>query len=415
MRSIVAGKPALHTRLIGQPRGYFKSPPIIELFDEDTQARITLSSSPMVCNDEPHSAAVQTASAIAARNLDPKLMTVSYGDGEGSATPSYLQFAPGSAYTPAADDTKEAKNIAASPLHSSTTELSTCPPGVIHSEPVAALPAAPFVDAYAPTTGGTRPTALVEDSVDAVEREISALLDQLTVQRFDSISDQLIAWVNRSEKEKDAHTLVQVTRLVFEAGTDGTDSSEICARLCRKLMEQISPKVQDANVKNTDGRPITGGHLFRKYLLDRCHEEFERGWGKEWTAAAATENTAEAALYSEEYYAVSKARGRGLGVAKFIGELFKLQMLTERIMHECVKKLLSNAENPKEEDLESLCQLLTTVGAQIDTPKARAHMDVYFSRLKESGRSPDVSTRMQLMLQVSIIDCTLSCHIDATA
>ena len=37
---------------------------------------------------------------------------------------------------------------------------------------------------------------------------------------------------------------------------------------------------------------------------------------------------------------------------KFIGELFKLQMLTERIMHECIKKLLSNVDNPEEEEIE---------------------------------------------------------------
>jgi translation initiation factor 4G len=39
-------------------------------------------------------------------------------------------------------------------------------------------------------------------------------------------------------------------------------------------------------------------------------------------------------LYSDEYYAVQKAKRQGLGL-KFIGELFKLQMLTERIMHDC--------------------------------------------------------------------------------
>ncbi|KAJ3523992.1 hypothetical protein NM688_g8638 [Phlebia brevispora] len=74
-------------------------------------------------------------------------------------------------------------------------------------------------------------------------------------------------------------------------------------------------------------------------------------------------------------------------------------MLTERIMHECVKKLLGNVENPEEEEIESLCQLLTTVGALLDTPKARAHMDVYFSRMKELARTGNVNSRMQFMLQ----------------
>jgi hypothetical protein len=42
-------------------------------------------------------------------------------------------------------------------------------------------------------------------------------------------------------------------------------------------------------------------------------------------------------LYSDKYYTVytaMKAKRQGLGLIKSIGELSKLQMLTERIMHE---------------------------------------------------------------------------------
>ena len=85
---------------------------------------------------------------------------------------------------------------------------------------------------------------------------------------------------------------------------------------------------------------------------------------------------------------------------KFIGELFKLQMLTERIMHECIKKLLSGVDNPEEEETESLCKLLTTVGHALDTSKARRHMDVYFSRMKELAKSNNVTSRIQFMLSV---------------
>ncbi len=102
-------------------------------------------------------------------------------------------------------------------------------------------------------------------------------------------------------------------------------------------------------------------------------------------------------MYSEEYYAAQKAKRRGLGLIKFIGELFKLQMLTERIMHECVKKLLGNVDNPEEEEIESLCKLLMTIGGVLDTQKARAHMDVYFSRIKELTKSLHVTPRMQFI------------------
>ena len=40
-------------------------------------------------------------------------------------------------------------------------------------------------------------------------------------------------------------------------------------------------------------------------------------------------------------------------------------MLTARIMHECVRKLL-NSNPSDEESLECLCRLLTTVGQDLD-------------------------------------------------
>ncbi|EDQ99896.1 uncharacterized protein LACBIDRAFT_315110 [Laccaria bicolor S238N-H82] len=265
--------------------------------------------------------------------------------------------------------------------------------------------------------GNLKAMQIDRDSPDIVDRKVKALLNELTMEKFDSISDQLIAWANKSEKEKDGRTLVQVIRLVFEKATDEA-TSEMYALLCRKMMERISSKVQDDGIKATDGKPIAGGQLFRKYLLNRCQEDFERGWvAKEATAAAAAVKasrdeaakaanqqskegeTEEVAPYSDEYHDAQKARRQGLGLVKFIGELFKVQMLTERIMHECIKKLLGNVENPEEEEIESVCTLLTTVGASLDTPKVRAHMDVYFSRMKELSKSQNVSSRVQLMLQ----------------
>ncbi|OCH90595.1 ARM repeat-containing protein [Obba rivulosa] len=283
-------------------------------------------------------------------------------------------------------------------------------PGVL-LEPVAPLELS--VNRWQPSS--LRKQAIPEDTPEIIDRKVRGLLNKLTIERFDPISAQIIQWVNKLENDKDGRTPIQVIRLVFENAIHDETACEMYARLCRKMMEQISPKVQDKGIKNPEGKPIAGGQLFRKYLLNHCQEDFERGWvTKEATAAAtklkATEDEAAkaeaeknneegAALYSEEYYAAQKAKRQGLGLIKFIGELFKLQMLTERIMHECIKKLLGNVENPEEGGIESLCKLLATVGKLLDTPKARAHMDVYFSRMKDMAKSNNVNARMQFMLQ----------------
>ncbi|KAG9014201.1 hypothetical protein FRB94_013511 [Tulasnella sp. JGI-2019a] len=269
---------------------------------------------------------------------------------------------------------------------------------------------------------GPRAKATDLDEKTLVDRKVKSLLNKLTMEKFDSISDQIIGWANKSEAEADGKTLIQVIKLVFEKATDEATWSEMYAKLCRKMMEQISPDVRDEGVRNPDGKPIAGGQLFRKYLLNRCQEDFERGWSakeaavalaaskkaEDDTKAAAAAIAAAAAkaggkeeeivLYSDEYYAALKAKRQGLGLVKFIGELFKLQMLTERIMHECIKKLLSNVEDPEEEEIESLCKLLATVGQSLDTPKAKNHMDIYFARMDVLAKNPAVASRVQYML-----------------
>lgn len=53
---------------------------------------------------------------------------------------------------------------------------------------------------------------------------------------------------------------------------------------------------------------------------------------------------------------------------RFIGELYKLQMLTGKIMHDCIVSLLKSTD---EEGYECLCKLLKTIGKFLDQPKAQ--------------------------------------------
>ena len=58
-----------------------------------------------------------------------------------------------------------------------------------------------------------------------------------------------------------------------------------------------------------------------------------------------------------------QARHRSLGNIRFIGELYNLKMLTYRIMHEIIRRLVTQTD---EESLECLCCLLNTIGKQLD-------------------------------------------------
>ncbi|KAK9703523.1 hypothetical protein K7432_010686 [Basidiobolus ranarum] len=235
----------------------------------------------------------------------------------------------------------------------------------------------------------------VDKRTDIV-RKLKALLNKLTLEKFDGISEKITEYGNLSTQENDGKTLQTVIQITFEKATDEPNFVSIYASLCRRMMDKLSPDVKDENVKNKDGKYIIGGALFRKYLLSRCQEEFEKGWKVTSQLDSAAEGTE--ALLSDEYYVAAKAKRRGLGLIMFIGELFKLGMLTERIMHECIKRLLSNVQSPEEEETESLCKLMTTVGKQLDRKEAKAYMDTYFARVKEMSVNHKLSSRIRFML-----------------
>ena len=102
----------------------------------------------------------------------------------------------------------------------------------------------------------------------------------------------------------------------------------------------------------------------------------------------------------------TKLRRRSLGNIRFVGELYKLHMLTARIMHECVKKLLKTAD---EESLECLCELLTTVGQVLDTETKQrlrkgpqgglSDLSIYFAEMKEIIQDKKVCSRVRFLMQ----------------
>lgn len=75
-------------------------------------------------------------------------------------------------------------------------------------------------------------------------------------------------------------------------------------------------------------------------------------------------------------------------------------------MQACIKKLIDNVDSPEEEDIESLCRLLTTVGKQLDDlppDTNRQIMDIYFQRLQMIVDKKSVSSRLQYLI-LDLID-----------
>ncbi|KHO00833.1 MIF4-like, type 1/2/3 [Metarhizium album ARSEF 1941] len=247
---------------------------------------------------------------------------------------------------------------------------------------------------------------------EMVQRKVKAALNKMTPEKFDKIADQILAIAGQSKDEADGRTLRQVIQLTFEKATDEAHWASMYAKFCKRMLENMSADVRDERIKDKNGNIVSGGNLFRKYLLNRCQEEFERGWAsnlpqpkeEEGGEDAPKKTLGDTTMLSDEYYEAAAAKRRGLGLVQFIGELYKLGMLTERIMHECVHKLVDYKGVPDEAETESLSKLLCTIGANLDaTEKGRPLMDVYFQRIQTMIDLPELQSRLKFML-MDIID-----------
>jgi translation initiation factor 4G len=71
-------------------------------------------------------------------------------------------------------------------------------------------------------------------------------------------------------------------------------------------------------------------------------------------------------------------------------------MLTHSILHKCCEELVKKT---KAEDLECLCQIMSTCGHLLDNDKGKYLMDQYFSRMKELSLNDKIPSRIRFMLQ----------------
>jgi len=238
-----------------------------------------------------------------------------------------------------------------------------------------------------------------KESADAeLRRKAIAILNKLTPQKFETLVQrfQELA-IDTPEK------LSLCMELVFEKAVDEPSFSVAYAAMCGEL--------QKKKVVDETGKEIN----FRKLLIMRCQTEFEKEYmdpeeREKYLAEmeACTDEDEKKRLKVEFGALERRLRKRSLGNIRFIGELYKLGMLTARIMHECVRKLLA-VDPSDEESLECLCRLVTTVGQNLDIEtKSRlakgpvqglCDMSNYFKEMNKLVNDKKTSSRVRFLLQ----------------
>ncbi|XP_076817515.1 eukaryotic translation initiation factor 4 gamma 3-like isoform X2 [Clavelina lepadiformis] len=248
---------------------------------------------------------------------------------------------------------------------------------------------------WMPSKLDSKATESTEEAQTAeVLRQVRSILNKLTPQKFSPLMQKFQQLAINSEQR-----LRGVIDLIFEKAIDEPGFCEAYANMCR-TMSQLRITTPATSGQSQQQTAIVE---FRKVLLTRCQREFEKDRQNEEVLSKLRQKLEEATTPETKQQckekldvAETKERRRMLGNIRFIGELFKLKMLTESIMHNCVMSLFKGRDD---ESLESLCRLLATIGKDLDHAKGKPRMDQYFQQIDKVIREKKTSSRVRFMLQ----------------
>eukprot|EP00871_Galdieria_phlegrea_P005738 jgi/Galph1/651/GphlegSOOS_G5380.1 len=247
-----------------------------------------------------------------------------------------------------------------------------------------------------------------EDEYMKKMHTVRSILNKLTYEKFDRLYEQIL-----DVKIDSPEILRGIVSEIFDKAllepNFGPMYAELCARLASDMQKMLEESAEDG-FRDESGKKVT----FKGILLSNCQNEFQK-FAKCENSSQQGENVAKE---KEEAEGVNKSdsnsntvdeeeerirlKRRMIGNIKFIGELFKKDMILERIIRdECIPRLasISLVPNPDEDDVESLCKLLTSVGAKLDSrPENRTILDQYFEKLDRFRTAVKLPSRIRFMI-----------------
>lgn len=237
------------------------------------------------------------------------------------------------------------------------------------------------VPAWLPPSAIKRDALTTNSDFDDEEifRKVRGLLNKLTPEKFDKLSAEFCSLLINSAK-----VVKGVIHLILDKALCEPAYSALYAQLCQKL---------DKCVVNFEP-PNTPINTFRKLLLTVCQHEFDNRsnyFPKSASNSDDNKNSDANRNDSDEKslleVAKQNAKKKMLGNVKFIGELGRLDLLSEAILHKCIRILLEKQRDEKysemSEDLECLCKMMPSIGKKLDQGESIKLMDQYFERMRK--------------------------------
>lgn len=227
-------------------------------------------------------------------------------------------------------------------------------------------------------------TSTIEEE-EKIKRKIKVTLNKLSPNNFEKLKLELIGL--GKESRSSLHLLVVC---IFEKAWSEHKYTQMYAELCKNLKAEFEEYMFEGDVKSD--KKI---NHFRYNLLDVVGNTFH--------------NTSEIPSSSKDPEALaSLIKKKTQGNVRFIGELLKVGLISEKIIQNCVETLLS-LENASplaldEDKIEGACILISTAGHCFEKPKLISGTNMIFEYLNQIlSINSTISSKLKFAIMVNHI------------
>lgn len=237
-------------------------------------------------------------------------------------------------------------------------------------------------------------------------REVKGLLNKLSEANFDTLAQKICSLGILTSV-----AITGVIDLLFDKAVEEPKFAplyaKLCSHICRFEIEEKKSSLTAAERIMSDSTPSANKSIFRKYLVTKIQIEYEakraysqarleklaQDSGKDVSIGSDNKTSLVSGELTEADYAMIKTKRRVLGNMRFIGEIFIIGLISSKIMQHVITELLTEVEQPEEEEVESVCRLITTIGHAL-----HICWDVYASKLEILSKNKVLSTRVRFMV-----------------
>lgn len=209
---------------------------------------------------------------------------------------------------------------------------------------------------------------------EKIKKQIRATLNKLSPNNLDKLSQEIL------ETCKKSHDYLKLVALgIFEKAWSENKYTQMYSELCKFLKNGFEKFSYNPDPS------VPPKNLFKYELLYMCEETFEYN-----AAESDLTNLSEEEIASKK----DKIKKKTLGNARFIGELFNVNLITAKIILGCINSLLNSFVQENNEDkLEGACVLLLTGGSSFERAKLKPDTDDIYNRLDKILQSSNISSK----------------------